>query len=183
MGAAGVALVALQPRGATVLAGGAAVWMAVARLPLPLGFSVGGAVTVGLALAAALAGSSAAAVVAGTLLCVLLGLVAYFIKQARMSQDTTELLLAAARGRTGGAAACGGSHRARPDRGRAARRACPLALRRGDPAAGGAQARRARAGEPADARGDRPRRASWFATGLPTPGRRSARSAATNSRA
>ena len=94
MGAAGVALVALQPRGATALAGGAAVWMAVARLPLPLGFSVGAAVTVGLGLAAGLAGSSAAAVVAGMLLCVLLGLVAYFIKQARASQETTELLLA-----------------------------------------------------------------------------------------
>ena len=94
MGAAGVALVALQPRGATVLAGGAAVWMAVARLPLPLGISVAGAVTVGLASGRGLAGSSAAAVVAGTLLCVLLGLVAYFIKQARASQDTTELLLA-----------------------------------------------------------------------------------------
>ncbi len=94
MGAAGVALVALQPRGATVLAGGAAVWMAVARLPLPLGFSLGGAVTLGLGLAGVLAGSSAAAVVAGTLLCVLLGLVAYFIKQSRVSQDTTELLLA-----------------------------------------------------------------------------------------
>jgi signal transduction histidine kinase len=94
MGAAGVALIALQPRGATALAGGAAVWMAVARLPLPLGFSVGGAVTVGLGLAVALGGSSAAVVVAGALLCVLLGLVAYFIKQARVSQDTTELLLA-----------------------------------------------------------------------------------------
>ena len=94
MGAAGVALVALQPRGATALAGGAAVWMAVARLPLPLGFSIGGAVTVGLGLAAVLAGSSAAVVIAETLLCVLLGLVAYFIKQARASQDTTELLLA-----------------------------------------------------------------------------------------
>jgi signal transduction histidine kinase len=94
MGASGVALVALQPRGATVLAGGAAVWMAVARLPLPLGFSIGAAVTVGLGLAAVLAGSSAAAVVAGMLLCVLLGLVAYFIKQARVSQDRTELLLA-----------------------------------------------------------------------------------------
>ena len=94
MGAAGVALVALQPRRATVLAGGAAVWMAVARLPLPLGFSIGGAVTLGLGLAAVLAGSSAAVVVAGTLLCVLLGLVAYFIRQSRVSQDTTELLLA-----------------------------------------------------------------------------------------
>ena len=68
--------------------------MAVARLPLPLGFSIAGAVTVGLVLAAGLAGSSAAAVIAETLLCVLLGLVAYFIKQARASQDTTELLLA-----------------------------------------------------------------------------------------
>jgi signal transduction histidine kinase len=94
MGAAGVALVALQPRGATGLAGGAAVWMAIARLPLPLGISIGGALTVGLDLAAVLAGSSAAVIVAETLLCVLLGLVAYFIKQARASQDTTELLLA-----------------------------------------------------------------------------------------
>ena len=94
MGAAGVALVALQPRGATALAGGAAVWMAVARLPLPLGFSIGGAVTVGLGLAAGLADGSAAVILAETLLCVLLGLVAYFIKQARTSQDTTELLLA-----------------------------------------------------------------------------------------
>jgi signal transduction histidine kinase len=94
MGAAGVALVALQPRGATALAGGAAVWMAVARLPLPLGVTIAGAVTVALALAAVLAGSSAGAVVAETLLCVLLALTAYFIKQARASQDTTELLLA-----------------------------------------------------------------------------------------
>src|SRR5207237_10367792 len=37
MGAAGVALAALQPRGATELAGGAAVWLAVARLPSGLG--------------------------------------------------------------------------------------------------------------------------------------------------
>ena len=94
MGAAGVALVALQPRGATALAGGAAVWMAVARLPLPLGLSIGGAVTVGLGLAAGLADGSAAVILAETLLCALLGLVAYFIKQARTSQDTTELLLA-----------------------------------------------------------------------------------------
>jgi signal transduction histidine kinase len=92
MGAAGVTLVALQPRGATALAGGAAVWMAVARLPMRLGFSIGAAVTVGLGLAAGLAGSSAAVILAETLLCVLLGLVAYFIKQARASQDTAELL-------------------------------------------------------------------------------------------
>ena len=94
MGAAGIALVALQPRGATALAAGSAVWMAIARLPLALGISVAGAVTVGLGLASLLSGSPAAVVVAETLLCVLLGLVAYFIKQARASQDTTELLLA-----------------------------------------------------------------------------------------
>ena len=52
------------------------------------------AVTAGLVLAEALSGGSAAAVLAVTLLCALLALVGYFIKQARASQDTTELLLA-----------------------------------------------------------------------------------------
>lgn len=94
IGAAGVALVALQPRGATELAAGAAVWMAIARLPLQLGVVVAGATTVGVALAEALADSSAAVVLAATLLCALLGLVAYFLKQGRASQETTELLLA-----------------------------------------------------------------------------------------
>jgi signal transduction histidine kinase len=94
MGAAGVALVALQPHGATELAGGAAVWMAIARLPLPLGVALASATTLGLALAEALAGGSAAVVLAAILLCALLALVGYFIKQARTSQDTTELLLA-----------------------------------------------------------------------------------------
>jgi signal transduction histidine kinase len=94
MAAAGVALVALQPHGATELAGGAAVWMAVARLPLPLGATLAAATTVGLALTETLAGASAAVVLAAILLCALLALVAYFIKQARSSQDTTELLLA-----------------------------------------------------------------------------------------
>jgi signal transduction histidine kinase len=94
MGAAGVAVVALQPRGATELAGGAAVWMAVARLPLPAGAGLAAATTVGLGLAESLAGGSAAAVAAGQLLCALLAVVAYFIRQARASQETTELLLA-----------------------------------------------------------------------------------------
>jgi signal transduction histidine kinase len=94
MGAAGVALVALQPRGATDLAAGAAVWMAVARLPLTLGIALGTGITVALDLATALSGSSAIAVLAATLLSALLGLVAYFLKQARASQDRTELLLA-----------------------------------------------------------------------------------------
>ena len=93
-GAAGVALVALQPHGATELAGGAAVWMAVARLPLPFGLALASATTVGIALAESLAGGSASVVLAAALLCALLALVAYFIKQARSSQDMTELLYA-----------------------------------------------------------------------------------------
>jgi signal transduction histidine kinase len=94
MGAAGVALAALQPRGATQLAGGAAVWMAVTRLPVLLAVALATAITVGLDLAAALTGGSSAAVLAITLLCALLGLVASFLKQGRAGQEHTELLLA-----------------------------------------------------------------------------------------
>jgi signal transduction histidine kinase len=84
----------LQPRGATELAAGAAVWMALARLPVALGVALATAVTVALDVATALSGSSSAAVLAATLLCVLLGLMAHFLKQARESQDRTEMLLA-----------------------------------------------------------------------------------------
>ena len=94
MGTAGVALVALQPKGATELAAGAAVWMSVARLPLWLGVSLGAVLAVAVDLAAALSGSGASAILAATLLSALLGLVAYFLKQSRASQDRTELLLA-----------------------------------------------------------------------------------------
>ena len=94
IGAAAIALLGLQPAGATELAGGAAVWFAVARLPLAIGVPLGLAVTAGLAVALALGGGSAAAIVAALLLCGLLALVAYFIKQARASQDMTESLLA-----------------------------------------------------------------------------------------
>ena len=94
MGAAGVALTALQPKTATGLAGGAAVWLAVARLPSALGAAIGGSVTVALAAATALTGSSAAGVTATVLLCAMLALVAYFIQQARNSQEQTEILMA-----------------------------------------------------------------------------------------
>jgi signal transduction histidine kinase len=94
MGAAGIALVACQPHGSAALAGSVAVWMAIARLPLRLGIALAGATTAGLALAEALSGGSAAVVLAGVLLCTLLGLVAYFLKLGRASQATTELLLA-----------------------------------------------------------------------------------------
>jgi signal transduction histidine kinase len=94
MGAAGIALSALQPHDATELAAGAAVWMAVARLPTRGGIALGVAITIGLDIAMILADSSSAAVIASTLLCALLGLIAHFMKQARESQDRTELLLA-----------------------------------------------------------------------------------------
>jgi signal transduction histidine kinase len=94
MGGAGVALAALQPRAATGLAGGAAVWMAVARLPRNLGIAAGFAITAGLVLGAELSGASAAGVLATTLLCALLGVIAHFMKQARESQERAEVLLA-----------------------------------------------------------------------------------------
>jgi signal transduction histidine kinase len=94
IGAAGVALAGLQPRDATALAGGAAVWLAVARLPVGMGVSLAVVIALSLDVAAALAGSSSAAILAATLLCALLGLMAHFMKRARESQDRTELLLA-----------------------------------------------------------------------------------------
>ncbi|WP_343985913.1 sensor histidine kinase, partial [Terrabacter terrae] len=86
--------VALQPRGATGLAVGAAVWMAMTRLPLTLGVVMALAVTAGQDVAALRGGATAPAVLAATLLNALLGLVAYVVSAARTAQDRTELLLA-----------------------------------------------------------------------------------------
>jgi signal transduction histidine kinase len=94
MGAAGIALAALQPRDATSLAGAAAVWMAVARLPEILGALVAAAITAGLTIASAVAGASAGGVLATILLCGLLALIARFLRQSRESQGRTEVLLA-----------------------------------------------------------------------------------------
>jgi signal transduction histidine kinase len=94
MGAAGVALSALQPHDATELAAGAAVWLAVGRLPSRAGVALGSVITIALVLAAAFAGVSAPGVLAAVLLCALLGLIAHFMKQARESQDRTEALMA-----------------------------------------------------------------------------------------
>ena len=93
MGASGVAVSALQPQGATDLAAGAAVWMAITRLPLRTGVAVSTAIIVGQGVAAARTGSLAA-VLAAALLGVLLGLVAYLMRQSREDQVRTELLLA-----------------------------------------------------------------------------------------
>jgi signal transduction histidine kinase len=94
MGGAGVVLAWLQSQGTSELAAGAAVWMALARLPLPLGVGLG--IVTGAALDAviALSGASTEAILAATLTVALLGLVAYFINQSRAGQERTELLLA-----------------------------------------------------------------------------------------
>jgi signal transduction histidine kinase len=94
MGAAGVALAGLQPHGASEIAGSVAVFMAVVRLNAIPGLVVGSSITAALAIVLAVTGSAAATVLAAVLLSVLLGIVARFIKQARESQDRTEMLLA-----------------------------------------------------------------------------------------
>ncbi|MDX6309243.1 MAG: hypothetical protein QOI06_2289 [Nocardioidaceae bacterium] len=94
MGGAGITLAVLQPRGATEVAVGAAVWMAVTRLPLPAGMGLAAGVTTGQDVVVALTGNGFSAVLGATLLSVVLGLVAYLMRQSRASQDQTEMLLA-----------------------------------------------------------------------------------------
>ncbi len=94
MGTAGVAIAALQLKGATGVAAAVAVFMAIARLPLVAGAAVAGTLTIALGAATAIAGSSSPAVAAEMLVTVLLGVVAQFLKRSRESQDQTELLMA-----------------------------------------------------------------------------------------
>jgi len=94
IGAAGVALAALQPKGAVGLAASVAVWMAMVRLPLALGLSIAAAVILGVDLAIALNGGSGASVLASTLLCLVLGVTAQLMRSSRENQDRSELLLA-----------------------------------------------------------------------------------------
>jgi signal transduction histidine kinase len=94
MGAAGVTIAGLQLTGATGVAAGVAVFMALARLPFKAGVAVGGVISIGLGAVTALAGGSSSAVAASMLVMVLLGVVALFLKRSRESQDRTELLLA-----------------------------------------------------------------------------------------
>ncbi len=91
IGAAGVAIAGLQLKGATGVAAGAAVFMAITRLPFKAGVSVGGAVTIALGVVTAAAGGSSSAVAAGMLVTVLVGVVAQFLKQSREGQDRTEI--------------------------------------------------------------------------------------------
>jgi signal transduction histidine kinase len=94
MGAAGVAIAGLQLKGATGVAAGVAVFMAMTRLPLRVGLALTVVVTMALGVVTALAGASSSAVAAQALVTVLLGVIAQFLKRSRASQDETELLLA-----------------------------------------------------------------------------------------
>ena len=95
MGGAGVALAALQPRGPTEIAASSAVWVAVTRLPMRAGVVLAAAITVALDVALALSdASSSDSILAATLLCALLALMAHFMRQARANEERTELLLA-----------------------------------------------------------------------------------------
>jgi signal transduction histidine kinase len=94
MGAAGVAIGGLELKGATGVAAGVAVFLAITRLPFKAGVAVAGSITVALAVVTAIAGSSSSAVAAEVLVTVLLGVVAEFLKRSRESQDETELLMA-----------------------------------------------------------------------------------------
>ena len=95
LGAAGVALAALQPHGPTEVAASVAVWTAVARFRPAVGLSLAAAVTAGLDITIALTSPGwGRSIAASTLLCVLVGLTAWFMRQAAENQDRTELLLA-----------------------------------------------------------------------------------------
>jgi signal transduction histidine kinase len=95
VGAAGVALAALQPHGAAELAASLGVWIAAVRLPTWLAAAAAGAITAALGGTIALTQHRAAqTVVAATLLCLLLAVTGRFIRSGREGQDHTELLLA-----------------------------------------------------------------------------------------
>src|SRR5205085_3703339 len=64
------------------------------RLPGGPGVALAAATTAAVDVAAAASGGSATAVLAATLLCVLLGVVAHFMKRTRESQARTAVLLA-----------------------------------------------------------------------------------------
>ena len=132
--------------------GASAVWIAVARLPLRFGVAIGAGTNVALDLAAVGAGESSVGVIATTLLCALLGLMAYFNRQARESQDRTEVLLAELEDARAEQTRAAALRRAREDRQRAARRARPRPLGGGDPARGRPPAGRARSGRGGGAR-------------------------------
>ena len=63
---------------------GAAVWMAITRLPLRPALALGASVTTGLALADALSGANGETVLASILLCVLLAITAHSMRRGSL---------------------------------------------------------------------------------------------------
>lgn len=94
MGVAGLVIAGLQLKGATGIAAGVAVFIAIAALPFEGGVALASVLTVALGVVMAIAGSSSATIAAGMLVTVLLGVVALFLKRSRESEDQAELLLA-----------------------------------------------------------------------------------------
>ncbi|MGC2485395.1 MAG: histidine kinase [Acidimicrobiales bacterium] len=95
MGASAVALVALQPNGVSEIPGSAVVFIAGVALAPVFALLVGGAVTAGVAIALAVAGSGGgASIAASVLLCAVLAVTGGLLRRYRLSQERTELLLA-----------------------------------------------------------------------------------------
>lgn len=96
LGASGVALAALQPAGAAELAPSVAVFIASIRLRPPLlSAAIGGSIAAGLAITIGLTQSHPGqSVAASLLLCVLLGLMGYFMRRSGENEDRSEVLLA-----------------------------------------------------------------------------------------
>jgi signal transduction histidine kinase len=95
LGASAVALVVLQSNGVSELAGSAVVFTAGIALSPVLAVIVGGAVTVGVAVAlSSVSGVGAASVASSALLCAVLGITGSLLRRYRLSQANTELLLA-----------------------------------------------------------------------------------------
>jgi signal transduction histidine kinase len=94
MGAAGVAIAALQPHGASELPASAAVFTVALIQQGRVALGVGAAITLALDTASALRGAGVGAVAAETLLCVLLIATARLQRGARDGQDRAELLYA-----------------------------------------------------------------------------------------
>jgi signal transduction histidine kinase len=94
MGAAAVALVVLQPNGVSELPGSAVVFMAGVALAPVFALGVGGAITLGVAIALASSHDGGADIASSVLLCAVLGLTGSLLHRYRVSQEKTELLLA-----------------------------------------------------------------------------------------
>ena len=94
MGASAVAIVVLQPNGASELPGSAVVFTAGVALSPEFAVPVGVAVTAGVTAALGVAGATGAELAEAALLCAVLGVTGMLLRRYRLGQEATELLLA-----------------------------------------------------------------------------------------